>query len=282
MARVGSGRGAVPLRSHVLASASAMIDDGLERFGVLELDRAYTREFSPVEMDFIAAIARLLGRAVARTRERDAMRLANDALVAEVEEARMLLREMSHRVRNDLQMLEGQTYLEARSAQDPGSRQGFGTLGRRVMALAALYDHLLVTHEPKLVAFDDYLSALCVRVQDAQDLTGRGIMLEVSTHPTWLSQEDAVGFGIVTNELIANAAEHAFVGRNGGRIQLKLGQDTPGSHRASLTIADDGNGADGPDGDGMTFARRLVAQHGGAFHRVPGDGTCWRIDFACA
>ncbi|MDR3538487.1 MAG: histidine kinase dimerization/phosphoacceptor domain -containing protein [Acetobacteraceae bacterium] len=282
MARAGGSMKAGALKPRVLASASAMIDDGLEQFGVLELDCPYTREFSEPEVDFIAAIARLLGRAVARTRERDALRQANDALAAEAEEARMLLRELSHRVRNDLQMLEAQTYLEARNTQDPASRQGFGTLARRVMALAALYDHLLATHEPQLVAFDDYLSMLCVRVQDAQDLAGRDVVLELSTQPVWLSQENAVGFGIATNELIANAAEHAFVGRSGGRIRLQLAQAAPGSHRASLTIADDGRGAEGPEGDGMTFVRRLIGHHGGTVHRMPGPGTNWRIEFPCA
>lgn len=269
------------LKQRVLSSVSAVIDDGVERFGLLELDRAYAREFSELEVDFVTAIARLLGRAVARNREREAMRLANDALAMQVEETRTLLRELSHRVRNDLQMLEAQCGLCARAAAEPTSRAGFTAIGRRVMALAALYDHLLISTEPRLVAFDDYLSTLCIRVQDAHDLTGSGVTLEVSTRPVWLVLEHAGGFGIAVNELIANAAEHAFAGRDTGRIRLELAPGPAGSHTASLTVGDDGPGARGPEGDGLTLARRLIVQHGGTLTREPGPGTVWRISFPC-
>lgn len=265
----------------VLACFTATIHDGFERFGLLEIDRVYGREFSELELDFIASFARLLGRAVARSREAEAMRLANEALAAAAEEARTMLRELSHRVRNDLQMLEGHVYLERRVARDPAQKEMLAGLGRRVMSLAALYDHLLISSEPRLASLDEYVSLLCVRIQDAQDLAGRGMTLEVVAQPVRLPLDRAVALGIVANELISNAVEHAFPDCQGGRIRVALRPEDAKGAAATLTIADNGIGAGEANGDGMRLARRLIGLHGGNLKRDPGPGTSWSISFSC-
>jgi two-component sensor histidine kinase len=265
----------------VLACSSTTIDDGFERFGLLEIDRAYEREFSELELDFIASVARLLGRAVARNRETEAMRQANEALAAEAEEARTMLRELSHRVRNDLQVLEGHVYLQRRAARETAQKEMLGGLGRRIMSLAALYDHLLTSSEPRLVSFDEYVSLLCIRIQDAQDLTGRGVTLEVVAQPFMLPVDRAVALGIVTNELISNAVEHAFPNGRGGRVRVALKPEDTLGRSATLTIADDGVGAATAEGNGMRLARRLVGLHGGTLRRDPGAGTSWTVSFSC-
>jgi two-component sensor histidine kinase len=258
------------------------IDDTAGCFGVLELDRPYAREFNELEVGFISAIARLLGRAVARTREMEAMRLTNEALAAQLDESQTLLREIYHRVRNDLQSLEGCAYLGQRSASDPASKQAFGVLSRRLMSIAQLYDLLLVSAEPRVVAFDDYLGVLCARVRDAQDLAARGIVLDMTAGPVRLVQEQAVSFGIVANELMANAVEHAFTAQAEGTIQVRLSPCGAGSHRATLMICDDGSGMrSAPFGEGLSLAERLVAQHGGRMTHASGHGTSWTITMPC-
>lgn len=266
------------------ALTSIPIGGSDDRFGILELHRPYAREFSELEVNFISAVARLLGRAVDRNREIEAMRLANDELAVQADEARTLVRELCHRIRNDLQGLEGQARLLARQAEDAASRDGFDALGRRLMSLANLYEHLLARPEPRRIEFDAYLSTLCVRVQDAQDLTGRGLTLELCAEPVPLPLPDAVAIGIVANELIANAVEHAFTGRSGGRVRVLLAREPNQPHRARLTVADDGIGlrAGSAQGEGLRLARRIAAHHGGEVTCETGErGTAWHVAFAC-
>jgi two-component sensor histidine kinase len=280
-----AGLGLMPgtVQPRMLSSVSVLISDGEERFGLLELDRAYARDFSELEVEFIAAIARLLGRAVARNRDLEAMRLANEVLAVQVDEARTLLHELSYRIQSDLRVLEDQAIQAQQTARDPGSRQALSDIGRRVISMANLYEHLLAKPEQQMVAFDDYLSTLCIGVQNAQDLTARGIMLQVTAEPVRLEREHAVAFGIAANELINNALAHAFRSGEGGRIKLRLATEGDGRLRASLTIADDGSGIpeSAVHSDGLISVRRLVAQHGGRLGCETGDGTTWTISFPC-
>jgi two-component sensor histidine kinase len=212
------------------------------------------------------------------------MRLANEALIQEVDQARILLRELYHRIRNDMQVLEGQAFLAQRRASDPASKQALQAIGHRVMSLAGLYDHLLARPEQRAVAFDDYLDTLCLRMQDAHDLSGRNIRLEITTEPVRIALEQAAGLGIAVNELIANATEHAFDGENGGTIRITLRPDPEERHRARLTVSDDGRGMDknATEGDGLTLVRRLMALHGGRLTcRSSARGTSWTIAFPC-
>jgi len=254
------------------------------RFGFLELHHPYAREFSELEVNFISAVARLLGRAVDRNQEIEAMRLANDELAVQADEARTLVRELCHRVRNDLQALEGQARLLARQTSDPVSRDGFDALGRRMMSLANLYEHLLARPEPRRIEFDAYLSTLCVRVQDAHDLTALGLTLELCAEPVPLPLPEAVAFGIVANELIANAVEHAFNDRTNGRVRVAVAREPNQPHRARMTVSDDGAGlrAGSAQGEGLRLARRLAAHHGAELTCESGDrGTAWHVTFAC-
>jgi two-component sensor histidine kinase len=282
---IPAGIGLMPgaVQPRMLSSVSALIDNGDERFGLLELDRAYARDFSELEVEFIAAIARLLGRAVARNRELEAIRLANEALAVQVDEARTLLHELSNRIRNDLQTLEGQSLQAQRVAQDPGSKQVLGRIGRRLISMSNLYEHLVAKPDQQIVAFDEYLRTLCVRVQNAQELTARGLELQVTSEPIRLALEHAVAFGIAANELISNALTHAFRGGKGGRITLCLAAEGNGRHRGSLTVADDGSGIpeSAVHSDGLILVRRLVAQHGGRLSCETGSGTTWKIGFPC-
>lgn len=293
---VPAGLGLVPgtmFPAGLRAMTSLPIGSADDPFGVLELHRPYAREFSELEVNFISAVARLLGRAVERDRELEAMRLANDELAAQADEARTLLRELCHRVRNDLQGLEGQTHLLARHTSDPVARSGVQALGRRLMSLANLYEHLLARPDQQRIAFDAYLSTLCVRLQDAHDLTARGLTLELHAEPVHLPLPNAVGFGIVANELIANAVEHAFTdqpddqptGRgHNGRVRVTVAPEANQPHVARLTIADDGNGLRSgcAQGEGLRLAHRLTTHHGGKLACETGNqGTTWHLVFPC-
>ena len=152
-----------------------------------------------------------------------------------------------------------------------------------MIALASLYDHLLGAGLSGDAAnLRDYLAALCRGAGDFHDLAARGIDLafEAEDGAVVLGIDACTALGIVVNELVANAVEHAFSEAGGGRIVVRLVPDGRGGREVS--VEDDGVGvAPGTEGGssvGLKVARRLVERAGGALslRSEPGH-TIWTI-----
>jgi two-component sensor histidine kinase len=148
--------------------------------------------------------------------------------------------------------------------------------------MASLYDHLLGAGlSGEETSLRDYLAALCAGACEFHDLPARGVALAFEGGGDALPRgiADCTLLGVVVNELIANAAEHAFGPEGGGRIAVEVGRDGHGG--AVVTVADDGVGVpSGAEGGsvGLSLARRLVEQVGStlALRSVPGR-TVWTI-----
>jgi two-component sensor histidine kinase len=194
----------------------------------------------------------------------------------------VLLREQQHRVRNNLMAVSAMLQGGERGAADEGSRARFGEVRRRVFALASLYDHLLgVGLSGDETSLRDYLATLCVGALDFHGLAGRGVALsfEAGEDAPALGIDACTALGVVVNELVANAVEHAFGPSGGGRIAVELRRDEHG--RGVVTVADDGVGIrPGAEsgGVGLGVARRLAERMGFslALRSEPGR-TLWTV-----
>lgn len=270
--------GAAPVQHHVAPCASLCVPGDGRPYGVLRAGRPEARPLDPAELASLATVAELLGAAITRLDQDDALRRAHVREAALAEERREMIGELQHRIRNDLQVLHGFAHLRARQTGDAGSAADFDAISRRLVSLAALYDHLLGAGLERQVEFGDYLRNLCARIEAAEDLAGRGITLEAELCQVALGFEAAVGLGVAVNELVANAAEHAFGGR-GGRIVVRLMPGTDPGGPATLLVADDGCGFEhAPEGGtGLSYVRRMVARAGARIEREDGGGTTWRI-----
>jgi two-component sensor histidine kinase len=205
-----------------------------------------------------------------------------EALRAESDAHAVLLREQQHRVRNNLMAITGMLRDGERNATTPDSRSRFGEVRGRVFALASLYDHLLWADLSGDGAnLRDYLAALCRGAGDFHGFTARGIALayEANDGAVVLGIDVCTAVGIVVNELVANAAEHAFPAAGGGRIIVRLAPDGQGEVEVS---AEDGGvgvplGAESRSA-GLGVARRLVERIGGSLALRSGPGhTVWAI-----
>ena len=162
-----------------------------------------------------------------KQRERDALTLAN---------------EISHRIKNNLQIIVGLIAFEVRSTPKP-CVQGYRSMQTRIGAIAQLYD--LISHSSRgaAVAVDGYLKEIAKSV--AASLLGKGskIRIDVKAEALEIDPERAVPFGLLVNELATNAIKHAFP-EGTGRVVLsakQVGDDI------ELTVADDGIGITKPD-----------------------------------
>jgi two-component system, sensor histidine kinase PdtaS len=168
-----------------------------------------------------------------------------------------------------------------RGAADEGSRARFGEVRRRVFALASLYDHLLGAGlSGEETSLRGYLAALCAGAREFHDLAARGIdvSFEASGDDLRMGVTACTALGVVVNELVANAVEHAF-GPEGGRIAVGLGRDGNGGW--AVTVEDDGVGVPaGTEGGGvgLGLARRLAERAGASLTLRSGPGrTVWTV-----
>ncbi|OBY06083.1 histidine kinase [Rhizobium leguminosarum bv. trifolii] len=166
----------------------------------------------------------------------------NEATAAEsfselLTEKDVLLRELQHRVKNNLQMITALIRMEARNAQQNEESERFARLAGRIEALALLYRSLSDEEKGATVDLGTYVSQIAASVMAAHAVEGIRLDMKVDTWP--VSVDVAMPAGLVINELLTNTLKHAFVGRDGGEITLRCVVSDTGCR---ITVADNGVG----------------------------------------
>jgi two-component sensor histidine kinase len=160
-----------------------------------------------------------------------------DELQQRVVEKDTQLRELQHRVKNNLQMITALIRIEARGVTDFSGGEGYDRLAGRVEALGLLYHALEGLGSGDAVDLGVYLSEIAAAVMRAHAVEGIHLNLQVDTWP--VSVDVAMPAGLVVNELLTNALKHAFKGRDGGTITLHCITEGRGCR---VVVADDGVG----------------------------------------
>lgn len=168
-----------------------------------------------------------------------------------VREKDTLLRELQHRVKNNLQMITALIRLETRNATEP-DRKRFERLAGRVDALAILYQTLSGEEHKEEVDLGVYLSQIASAVMSSHAVEGIRLDMKVDTYP--VSINVAMPTGLVVNELLTNALKHAFRGRDSGTITLHSVVNGDGCR---VVVADDGIGL--PEGESWPKQGKLGA-----------------------
>jgi two-component sensor histidine kinase len=163
-------------------------------------------------------------------------------LARRVAETDVLLQELQHRVRNNLQMITALIRLESRGIPHDASKQRFDRLAGRVESLGLLYHSLSDGNGGSTVDLGTYLSQIASSVMQAHAVDGVRLELKVDSWP--VSIDVAMPTGLVVNELMTNALKYAFADRDGGTIKVSSLTDDSGCR---VIVADDGNGL--PAGD---------------------------------
>jgi len=195
-------------------------------------------------------------------------------------DAKALTNEISHRIKNNLQIVAGLIAHEVRSTATP-SIQGYRAMQARIGAIADLYDLISQSSRGETIAVDAYLREIAKTMSASLLGSTSRITIEVKAEALDIDSDRAVPFGLLVNELATNAIKHAFPGGT-GRVVLsveKIGD------QIELTVADDGVGmkdkdaAKLPEKRGSDYVAIFVRQLGGtlAASRSEGTGTVVRI-----
>jgi two-component sensor histidine kinase len=198
-------------------------------------------------------------------------------------EREVLLREIYHRVKNNLQIVQSLLRLGSRDL-GPEQRDAFESAIRRIGAMARV--HTLLYNSPGLASIDlrEYLDGLVREVADAFGADDRGIGTVVEAAPMRVPLDTAVPLAFIAVEVLTNAFKHAFPPGRGGTIRVEAREE---GGRGILVISDDGIGmkASEPTGRralGLTIVSKLIQQIDGVLER-PDDGrSTFRIEFPLA
>ncbi|MFN7143535.1 MAG: sensor histidine kinase, partial [Myxococcota bacterium] len=203
------------------------------------------------------------------------------SLLASLREKEALLREIHHRVKNNLQVVAGLLHLQARRTTEPETRGVFVRSENRVLSMALIHESLYQSEDLAAVSFGTYLEKLVEQLLGAHRPERDTIRIVVMADEVLLPLETAVPLGLVVNELVTNAFKHAFTGRPGGEIRVELIRLAEG--RMRVVVEDDGVGWDGGKSAGrntlgMQLVRTLVGQIDGELDVRGGPGgTSFRI-----
>lgn len=205
-------------------------------------------------------------------------------------EKELLLREVHHRVGNNLQVISSLISLQARFGSDASPNQ-LGLLRGthdRIMAMAHAHEHLYARDDLSYIRLDHYLTELVSAIHGSYGNDAPETEVEITASPCTAKIDVAIPFGLVVNELVTNAFRHAFPDASGGTVSVFLDRDERTRHMC-LRVADDGVGLPGatevaerPSSLGFMLVRSLVSQLNGSMSVCADGGTSVTVRFAAS
>lgn len=214
-------------------------------------------------------------------RDVTARKQAEERMRAALHEKEVLLREVHHRVKNNLQIVSSILQLQARRIQDAEALARFRDSLDRIRAIALLHETLYRSEELARVSLTAYVRALVERL--AAGYADQRVRLEMELEEIRTDLDTAMPCGLILNELVSNALRHAFPDGRPGCVRVRLAR---AGDRIELAVADDGVGLPGEWNPGRAaslgmeliaaFARQLRAEL--TLNRE--CGTCFTLRFA--
>jgi PAS domain S-box-containing protein len=248
------------------------------------------REFTPEEISLCqdisrqAAIALENARLYEQAQEEIAERLqAEEGIKASLREKEVLLQEIHHRVKNNLQVISSLLNLQASQIDSPDILEVFRESQNRIRSMALIHEQLYEAHNLAWIDFGTYIRNLTTYLFHSYSVDARRITLTIETDEVRLGIDQAVPCGLILNELMSNALKHAFpVGRDGAiRVVLTGNEDS-----VALMVRDTGVGF--PEGLdyrtttslGLQLVNMLVKQLNGEIELENENGTSLQVTFS--
>lgn len=186
----------------------------------------------------------------------DRLRKQNDLIQKADKEKEVLLREIHHRVKNNLQVISSLLSLQSRHMQDEGAANALRSGHDRVKSMSLIHKDLYQHDNLKGVDTKDYLEKLIGNLFHSYNISSGKINLVTDIQPLLLDVDTMVPLGLLINELISNSLKHGFPDGRNGTLQIQLKEINQVLH---LEIKDDGVGTIvGNETSNDSFGRSLI------------------------
>ena len=212
--------------------------------------------------------------------------LAEEKIRASLREKEALLKEIHHRVKNNLQVVSSLLGLQSRAMTDDTLRKMFQESQNRIHSMALLHESLYQSNNLSRIDFPEYIRQLALHLFQSYGVSSNRIRLRTDLDKLYLTLDAAVPCGLIINELISNSLKYAFPQGREGEVRIELREDP--DQMARLTVADDGVGLpDGIDWEtvrslGLRLVRTLAEQLGAKIEVKSKTGTEVQLVFRAA
>ncbi len=208
---------------------------------------------------------------------------AEAQIKAQLQEKDVLLKEVHHRVKNNMQVISSLLNLQSRRVKDSAVLEMFKESQRRIRSMALIHERLYQSTDLSRIEFSQYLRNLAIHLFHSYQADSTRIQLKIDAELVFLNINTAIPCGLIVNELVSNALKHGFPDGRKGQLEIDL-------HRVAgdgymLQVRDDGVGI--PEGLdlrkteslGMQIISTLVEQIEGRLELDRREGTTFRLGF---
>lgn len=165
-------------------------------------------------------------------------KLTEDKINSLLNEKDLILKEVHHRIKNNMNTTYGLIVLQAESVKEPEAKKALDDASNRVQAMITLYEELFISGKYSSVSMNKYLPMLAERII-ANFPHRENVILNVISDEFELDEKKLSSLGLIINELLTNIMKYAFTGRESGNINITLSGN---KNRAVLVVNDDGVG----------------------------------------
>jgi len=208
---------------------------------------------------------------------------ADDQIQAALREKEVMLREMHHRVKNNMQIILSLLRIQSRAVKDRGTLEMFKQSQNRIRSMALIHEGLYKSGDLANIDIGDYISRMTTHMLSIYREDLGEIDIKQEAKGVYLDVNRAIPCGLIISELVSNSLKHAFPGKKKGQITIHMARDKKGVN--SLTITDNGTGF--PEGLnfretetlGLQLVTDLVQQLNGSISLKKTEGTEFLVKF---
>jgi two-component system, sensor histidine kinase PdtaS len=157
---------------------------------------------------------------------------------AALQEKELLLEEVHHRVKNNLQVIHSLLDLQVLKIKDPDLVGMLRDSQNRIRSMSMIHQTLYQSHDFAKVDFQQFLGELLPKLMESYGTVSGHVVIEVEANQVRLPINEAIPCGLIVNELVSNALKHGFPNQRRGRVRLDLKHDAHGE--VELSISNDG------------------------------------------
>lgn len=205
-------------------------------------------------------------------------------ITSSLHEKEILLKEIHHRVKNNLQIVSSLIFFQLKQISDPEMLEMLRDGQNRVKTMALIHERLYQSGDLANIDFREYLKKLTTFLMQSYGVNQAKIKLRLNVHDIKISVDTAVPCGLIVNELISNSLKHGFKNRDSGEIRVDMGFDE--ANKLIMKISDNGVGfphglkIEKTDSLGLRLVQNLTKQINGKAEFYNNNGTIVKITFS--
>lgn len=231
---------------------------------------------------FLVVAALFFRLAKIRKKHNDTLEAKNKEIAKQNDERELLLKEIHHRVKNNLQIISSLLSMQTRGLQDAKVKDAMKESQSRVKTMALIHEKLYQYENLSKINMQEYMHQLSDFLTQTYR-SDKQINVNIEAEEINLDMDMAIPVGLITNELLSNSLKYAFENMDFGEINITFSQSEPGSYK--LLVEDTGKGLDeNLDIDkskslGLKLVRTLTRQINGQLTISSNPGASFEIDF---